>query len=209
MVEKHRKTNMYFSAIGFIYDVKKGPFWEHSPTLYDISGIRAGWGKVNKVLSIKFSKSLDTHSVQGMVKMYNAEVLSKLPVVQHFPFGSLFSWDRDPQAVELPSSIHTSSQPIRNDTGSVSISSASMRHSLPHNGRSPWAKPPPRGKMTSREAGLGQPISLGVEGAASRSNHVPISGQDTRSTHAFRSPTDDSDSGMTSLPQPTRAPWAK
>jgi serine/threonine-protein phosphatase 2A activator len=40
---------MYFSAIGFIYDVKKGPFWEHSPTLYDISGVRAGWGKINKV----------------------------------------------------------------------------------------------------------------------------------------------------------------
>ena len=40
---------MYFSAIGFIYDVKKGPFWEHSPMLYDISGIRSGWAKINKV----------------------------------------------------------------------------------------------------------------------------------------------------------------
>jgi len=51
-VEKHRKTNMYFGAIGFIYDVKKGPFWEHSPTLYDISGVRAGWAKINKVRGI-------------------------------------------------------------------------------------------------------------------------------------------------------------
>lgn len=49
VVERERKTNMYFSAIGFIYDVKKGPFWEHSPMLYDISGIRAGWAKINKV----------------------------------------------------------------------------------------------------------------------------------------------------------------
>jgi serine/threonine-protein phosphatase 2A activator len=49
VVERERKTNMYFSAIGFIYDVKKGPFWEHSPMLYDISGIQTGWGKVNKV----------------------------------------------------------------------------------------------------------------------------------------------------------------
>lgn len=48
-VERERRTNLYFSAIGFIYDVKKGPFWEHSPMLYDISGIRAGWGKINKV----------------------------------------------------------------------------------------------------------------------------------------------------------------
>jgi len=51
-VEKHRKTNMYFGAIGFIYDVKKGPFWEHSRTLYDISGVRAGWAKINKVRGI-------------------------------------------------------------------------------------------------------------------------------------------------------------
>jgi hypothetical protein len=42
---------MYFSAIGFIYDVKRGPFWEHSPMLYDISGIQAGWAKINKVYS--------------------------------------------------------------------------------------------------------------------------------------------------------------
>lgn len=64
--------------------------------LYDISGIRAGWAKINK----------------GMIKMYNAEVLSKFPVVQHFPFGSLFSWERDPLAV-LPqtSSVHALSGP--------------------------------------------------------------------------------------------------
>ncbi|BCR92758.1 serine/threonine-protein phosphatase 2A activator [Aspergillus chevalieri] len=83
IVERERKTNMYFSAVGFIYDVKRGPFWEHSPMLYDISGIRTGWAKINK----------------GMIKMYNAEVLSKFPVVQHFPFGSLFSFERDPNAI--------------------------------------------------------------------------------------------------------------
>jgi serine/threonine-protein phosphatase 2A activator len=48
-VERERRRNMYFSAIGFIYDVKKGPFWEHSPILYDISGVKAGWAKINKV----------------------------------------------------------------------------------------------------------------------------------------------------------------
>ncbi len=49
IVERERRRNMYFSAVGFIYDVKKGPFWEHSPILFDISGIRAGWAKINKV----------------------------------------------------------------------------------------------------------------------------------------------------------------
>lgn len=49
IVDEERKHNMYFSAIGFINDVKTGPFWEHSRILFDISGIPAGWGKINKV----------------------------------------------------------------------------------------------------------------------------------------------------------------
>jgi serine/threonine-protein phosphatase 2A activator len=49
IVDRERKTNMYFAAIGFINDVKTGPFWEHSPILFDISGVRSGWGKINKV----------------------------------------------------------------------------------------------------------------------------------------------------------------
>ena len=49
VVEKERNQNMYFGAVGFIYDVKKGPFWEHSPVLFDISGVKAGWAKINKV----------------------------------------------------------------------------------------------------------------------------------------------------------------
>ena len=56
VVDKERKSNMYFSAVGFINDVKTGPFWEHSPILFDISGVRSGWGKINKVFpsSIRF-----------------------------------------------------------------------------------------------------------------------------------------------------------
>jgi len=91
-VDMYRGSNMYFSAIGFINDVKTGPFGEHSPILYDISGIKDGWGKINK----------------GMIKMFNAEVLSKFPVVQHFPFGSLFSWDADPEAALPAQSVHIS-----------------------------------------------------------------------------------------------------
>jgi len=57
-VEMRRDSNMYFDAIGFIFDVKKGPFWEHSPVLYDISGVKAGWAKINKV-----SRALSSHNL--------------------------------------------------------------------------------------------------------------------------------------------------
>lgn len=57
VVQRERQRNMYFSAIGFIYDVKKGPFWEHSPILFDISGVKAGWAKINKVIA----RSAPTH----------------------------------------------------------------------------------------------------------------------------------------------------
>lgn len=51
IVDEERQHNMYFSAVGFINDVKTGPFWEHSPMLFDISGVPQGWGKINKVSS--------------------------------------------------------------------------------------------------------------------------------------------------------------
>ncbi|KAL8832545.1 MAG: hypothetical protein Q9170_004836 [Blastenia crenularia] len=140
-VDHERKKNMYFSAIGFIYDVKKGPFWEHSPMLYDISGVRAGWAKINK----------------GMIKMYMAEVLSKFPVVQHFYFGSLFSWEEDPDAVAPPTTVHGSSQPVKtqlatydlpiressSDTTNGPRESNSAAASTPFVGTAaPWAKQP-------------------------------------------------------------------
>lgn len=52
IVQRERQQNMYFSAIGFINDVKKGPFWEHSPILFDVSGVKAGWAKINKVSEV-------------------------------------------------------------------------------------------------------------------------------------------------------------
>ena len=120
-VDRQRHKNMYFGAIGFIHDVKKGPFWEHSPMLYDISGIRAGWAKINK----------------GMLKMYNAEVLSKFPVVQHFRFGSLFSFDPDPNAPPPPASVHAANQPVRDGLASSAAEKVAAPRAPPT--QAPWA----------------------------------------------------------------------
>ena len=66
---------LFLEAIQFIHEMKTGPFHEHSPMLYDIAGV-PNWQKVNK----------------GLVKMYVAEVLKKVPIVQHFEFGGLIPW---------------------------------------------------------------------------------------------------------------------
>ena len=126
LVDKEKDPNMYFSAIAFIYDVKKGPFWEHSPMLYDISGIKDGWGKINK----------------GMIKMYNAEVLSKFPVVQHFPFGSLFQWAKDPEAKPPPTSTHTANQPLRTPADTLAPSTARPGAPPTRATAAPWAAKP-------------------------------------------------------------------
>ncbi len=76
LINEYRKEYLYVDAIGYIRDYKSGPFHEHSPTLWDITGVRAGWPKINN----------------GMLKMYKAEVLGKLPVAQHILFGELFKF---------------------------------------------------------------------------------------------------------------------
>jgi serine/threonine-protein phosphatase 2A activator len=90
VVERERNTNMYFSAIGFIRDVKSGPFWEHSPMLYDISGIRAGWGKINKVrteaaVQVLFDGDM-LISIIGYDQNVQCGSTFKIPSCPTFPF---------------------------------------------------------------------------------------------------------------------------
>ncbi|XP_065881385.1 uncharacterized protein [Euphorbia lathyris] len=72
ILENFASEYMYLSCIAFVKKVKKGLFAEHSPLLDDISGV-PNWGKVNS----------------GLRKMYKAEVLEKVPIMQHFLFGWL------------------------------------------------------------------------------------------------------------------------
>ena len=75
ILDNFSKEYMYISCIAFVKQVKKGLFAEHSPLLDDISGV-PNWNKVNS----------------GMLKMYKAEVLEKVPIMQHFLFGWLIKW---------------------------------------------------------------------------------------------------------------------
>jgi len=147
-VAQHKSSNMYYSAIQFIFDVKKGPFWEHSPILFNISGIKDGWGKINK----------------GMLKMYDAEVLGKFPVVQHFPFGKFFKWERDPEAATSTGpSVHAQQQPASSGAGVDMNSSTGTA--------APWAQQAPssqpQGGMPSTRAPWANAVPGGVPGGPS------------------------------------------
>ncbi|KAF2998654.1 Serine/threonine-protein phosphatase 2A activator 1 [Curvularia kusanoi] len=204
-VQRERGRNMYFSAIGFIYDVKKGPFWEHSPILYDVSGVKAGWAKINK----------------GMIKMYNAEVLSKFPVVQHFPFGSLFAWLPDPNAPTIRASVHTSSQP---KAVTPSSSAPTARPTGPQPAlRDPLAGAQSMGAPTppSTSRPLRDPLANGgmpttaAPWAKAAGPEVPAGpNQPTRAPWAMgaRAPPPPPGSTASRLPPPgagTAAPWAR
>uniref|UniRef100_A0A7S1LBJ8 Serine/threonine-protein phosphatase 2A activator n=1 Tax=Alexandrium catenella TaxID=2925 RepID=A0A7S1LBJ8_ALECA len=79
IVKDYSERFLYVDAIKEVLLAKSGaPFHETSPMLYDISGVPT-WQK--------------TH--MGLVRMYRAEVLGKLPVIQHFLFGPSLPWPGD------------------------------------------------------------------------------------------------------------------
>jgi len=77
ILEEFADEYLYLGCITFVKQVKKGPLQETSPMLCDISHV-PHWAKVNS----------------GMIKMYQAEVLSKFPIMQHFLFGSIIPFQR-------------------------------------------------------------------------------------------------------------------
>lgn len=90
-METYSKDYLYLDAIKFIKEVKSGsPFAETSPMLNDISALPS-WEKING----------------GMLKLYEGEVLKKLPVIQHLCFGSLFPCTWTPSHSGTDGSVYT------------------------------------------------------------------------------------------------------
>jgi len=73
VLQEYSTEYMYFEGIQFIKALKTGaPFAETSPMLNDISHL-GEWSRI----------------CAGLLRLYEAEVLSKFPVVQHILFGTI------------------------------------------------------------------------------------------------------------------------
>ena len=144
--------------------------------------------------------------------MFNVEVLSKFPVVQHFRFGSLFKWETDPDAPPPATSVHTANQPTKapfstsaNQKYSMTAPSSSSAHTpakstfpnISSSGTSaPWAR-----SSTQRPTALHTTQQTGTARTQRQ-----LSGMNTSQPPPARRVSTDSNASM--LP-PTRAPWAK
>lgn len=100
LVEQYKNEYMYLNCIAYTCSVKTGPFFEHSPDLYNISAA-ASWKKING----------------GMHKKYEVDVLSKWPVIQHFLFGSIIpcTWESTPVPPSKPANAYAGNVNLAED----------------------------------------------------------------------------------------------
>ncbi|CAE6475145.1 unnamed protein product [Rhizoctonia solani] len=151
-------SDLYTLSIARVKSIKSGPFHEHSPQLYSIASSVPVWSKVNS----------------GLLKMYEAEVLSKRVVVQHLPLGQpLMSFsNHQPQyttAFTSTSPTRTSGITIASSFGGTSLlpplrqGARSSSNAMPGL-RSPFSAPSGGAKFTvSRAAGRGNiPGAMGL-----------------------------------------------
>lgn len=140
--------------------------------------------------------------------MYNAEVLGKFPVVQHFPFGSIFSWGT-PGADATTTSFHSS------NTQTSSFRSQAARD--PPVTTVPWASKIPQPSTgvpdnTTRApwANSASQPSNGVLGATTRAPWAkPPSGTSSELRNPFSSATENvMTPKLGGQPITTHAPWS-
>jgi serine/threonine-protein phosphatase 2A activator len=84
-IEEHRKEFIFISCIDFIKQVKTGHIAEHSNQLWSISAVTS-WTKI----------------CSGLIMMFQKEVLSKFPVIQHVLFGSILTLNPVKPGTRIP-----------------------------------------------------------------------------------------------------------
>jgi hypothetical protein len=139
VLDTHSPTYIYLSCIQFIRQIKpNAPFFESSPMLDDISNL-GSWSK----------------AASGLLRLYEGEVLDKLPVVQHFVFGKIFSADWSPSRkapLQAPETTFAVNVPMGEQcVAPWANGKSSSDYAIPESGpstypggmpptRAPWAK---------------------------------------------------------------------
>jgi Phosphotyrosyl phosphate activator (PTPA) protein len=128
ILQQYGDTYLYYGCIRFIKSIKKNvPFFESSPMLNDISHI-ATWYKISS----------------GLIKLYEGEVLSKLPVVQHLIFGALFpaTWtpSQKDETIAAPTEIFRMHTTTATTTPTTTVLPSHNTASPIVETRAPWAK---------------------------------------------------------------------
>jgi hypothetical protein len=95
LLREYAPEYLYFEGIQFIKNIKSSaPFAETSPMLNDISGM-ADWAKI----------------CSGLMRLFQAEVLFKFPVIQHLLFGNVLRCTWTSTSGGAPGSAHSSNSP--------------------------------------------------------------------------------------------------
>ena len=149
--------------------------------------------------------------------MYNAEVLSKFPVIQHFPFGSLFSFARDPAAVVSDPSTHIASHSSAHSQP-MGSSKAIETSARPSDGltRAPWGTfqgttaTSSNGIHNSRSA---QEPLRSLRSRLSQETQIPSRRAPRPVGHTLKTQDETQENTVRKnnppiLPSETRAPWA-
>ncbi|EYC31982.1 hypothetical protein Y032_0003g1339 [Ancylostoma ceylanicum] len=114
-VEANAHKYLFLDCVNFINQTKTGPFYQHSNQLWNISAVPT-WTKVNS----------------GLFKMYEGEVLKKFPVVQHFRFGSLFSFEKRSDTDAAPTASAVEMEAPHPLIMTHAVTDEVVEHPMPH-----------------------------------------------------------------------------
>ncbi|TNY20956.1 hypothetical protein DMC30DRAFT_446630 [Rhodotorula diobovata] len=141
----HARSYLLLSSILHIHTLKRGPFHEHSPLLHQIATTVPSFPKVAK----------------GLWEMYRAEVLAKVPVVQHCRFGDVvLRWVDAETREELPSSGDGRAEGEEGEDGTDAVSAGSAGGNGAAQGitPAPWAASSP-GSTVAPSVGSPSPVA--------------------------------------------------
>jgi hypothetical protein len=105
LLREYASEYLYFEGIQFIKNIKSSaPFAETSPMLNDISALH-DWAKI----------------CSGLMRLFQAEVLHKFPVIQHLQFGNVLRCTWASSGGSVPGSAHSTGTNNSSTAGAASV----------------------------------------------------------------------------------------